>query len=61
MNFSQNVPPLHLVMSDDKVQLHLRIKDQPRDVLLRHAGQLVRENILEADEPHQDPLIRLLV
>lgn len=38
-----------------------RIKDQPSDVLLGHAGELVREHVLEADEPHQDPLIGLLV
>lgn len=38
-----------------------RVKDQACDVLLRHAGQLVREDVLKADEPHQDPLIGLLV
>lgn len=43
------------------VKMHSRIKDQPRDVLLGHAGQLVREHVLEADEPHQDPLIGLLI
>lgn len=48
-------------MSDDKVQFHSRIKDQPCDVLLGHPGKLVGEHVLEADEPHQDPLIGLLV
>lgn len=38
-----------------------RVEDQPCDVLLRHAGQLVGEDVLKADEPHQDPLIGLLV
>lgn len=46
---------------DDEVRLRSRIKDQPCDVLLGHAGQLVREHVLEADEPHQDPLVGLLV
>lgn len=40
---------------------HPRIEDQPRDVLLGHAGQLVGEDVLEADEPHEDPLVGLLV
>ena len=44
-----------------KYALDSRVKDQPRDVLLGHAGQLVREHVLEADEPHQDPLVGLLV
>jgi len=38
-----------------------RIKDQPCDVLLGHTGKLVGEYILKADEPHQDPLVGLLV
>ncbi len=46
---------------DDEVRFRSRIKDQPCDVLLGHAGQLVREHVLEADEPHQDPLVGLLV
>lgn len=49
------------VISDGEVRLCSRIKDQPCDVLLGHAGQLVREHVLEADEPHQDPLVGLLV
>lgn len=40
---------------------HSRIEDQPRDVLLGHAGQLVGEDVLEADEPHEDALVGLLV
>lgn len=38
-----------------------RVEDQACDVLLRHAGQLVGEDVLKADQPHQDPLIGLLV
>lgn len=38
-----------------------RVEDQAGDVLLGHAGQLVREDVLKADEPHQDPLVGLLV
>lgn len=44
-----------------KREVSSRVEDQSRDVLLGHAGQLVREDVLEADEPHQDPLIGLLV
>lgn len=55
--FSQSVAftPRHEVGS------HSRIKDQPCDVLLGHAGQLVGEDVLKAYEPHQDPLVGLLV
>lgn len=38
-----------------------RVEDQARDVLLGHAGQLVREDVLKTHKPHQDPLIGLLV
>lgn len=40
---------------------HVRVKNEPRDVLFGHPGQLVRENILKAHQPHQDLLVRLLV
>lgn len=39
---------------------YLRVKHQPGDVLFRHARELVRENVLQTDQPHQDLLIGLL-
>lgn len=46
---------------DDEAELHSRIEHQPRDVLLGHAGKLMGEHVLKADEPHQNPLVGLLV
>lgn len=37
-----------------------RVEHQPSDVLLGHAGQLVREDVLQADQPHQNLLVGLL-
>lgn len=53
------VPHLNVMSGDEGV--HSRIEDEPCDVLLGHAGQLMGEHVLEADQPHQDPLIGLLV
>lgn len=49
-------------MASEKIyKSYSRVKDQSCDVLFGHSRQLVREDVLEADEPHQDPLIGLLV
>ena len=32
---------------------YVRIKHEARDVLLGHAGELVREDVLQADQPHE--------
>lgn len=39
---------------------HARVKDEASDVLLGHAGQLVREDILQPHQPHQDLLVGFL-
>lgn len=39
---------------------YLRIKYQPCDVLFGHARQLMGENILQADQPHQNLLVGFL-
>lgn len=40
---------------------HVRVEDEACDVLFGHSGQLVRENILKAYQPHQNLLVRFLV
>lgn len=49
-------------LNDSKQRLrHIRVEDEACDVLFGHSGQLVRENILKAHQPHQNLLVRLLV
>lgn len=43
------------------LQRHSRVKDQARDVLLRHSRKLVGEHVLQTDQPHHDLLVGLLV
>ena len=40
---------------------YIRVEDQACDILLGHAGELVGEDVLQAHQPHQDPLVGLLV
>lgn len=47
--------------NNNKSKKYSRVKDQSGYVFLGHTGKLMREDILEANEPHQDPLVRLLI
>jgi hypothetical protein len=48
------------VVFDERQTLVFGVKDEPRDVLARHSRQLVREHILEHEQPDENLFVALL-